>query len=80
MRATFLLGDGNRERSGLIDRLRALARGEAGGVQVADDVRRAVVETLQHPDRARLLTALDEAMLGLRPRPAGYFSARALAS
>lgn len=80
MRATLLLGDGNRERSGLIDRLRALARGESGGVQVADDVRRAIVETLQHEDRARLLTALDEALLGLRPRPAGYFSARGLAS
>lgn len=80
MRATLLLADGNRERSGLIDRLRALARGEAGGVQVADDVRRAIVEVLQHDDRARLVTALDEALLGLRPRPAGYLSARALAS
>jgi hypothetical protein len=80
MRATLLLADENRERSGLIDRLRALARGEAGGVQVADDVRRAIVECLQHDDRARLKTALDEALLGLRPRPAGYFSARALAS
>lgn len=80
MRATLLLADGNAERSGLIDRLRALARGETGGVQVADDVRRAIVEVLQHEDRARLLTALDEALLGLRARPAGYFSARALAS
>jgi hypothetical protein len=80
MRATLLLADGGRERSGLIDRLRALARGEAGGVQVADDVRRVIVETLQHDDRARLLTGLDEALLGLRPRPAGYFSTRALAS
>jgi hypothetical protein len=80
MRATLLLADGNRGRTGLIDRLRALARGEAGGVQVTDDVRRAIVECLQHDDRARLVTALDEALLGLRPRPAGYFSARALAS
>ena len=80
MRATLLLADGNPERSGLIDRLRALARGETGGVQVADDVRRAIVEVLQHEDRARLLTALDESLLGLRARPAGYFSARALAS
>jgi hypothetical protein len=80
MRATILLADGNRERSGLIDRFHALARGKAGGVQVADDVRRAIVECLQHDDRTRLATTLDEAMLGLRPRPAGYFSARALAS
>jgi hypothetical protein len=80
MRATLLLADGDRRRAGLIDRLRALARGEAGGVQVADDVRRAIVECLQHDDRARLITALDEALLGLRPAPAGYYSARALAS
>jgi hypothetical protein len=80
MRATLLLADKNRDRSGLIDRLRALARGEAGGVQVADDVRRALVETLQHDDRVRLLTALDEALLGLSARPAGYFSTRAIAS
>jgi hypothetical protein len=80
MRATLLLADGNRECSGLIDRLRSLARGESGGVQVADDVRRTLVETLQHDDRARLLTALDEALLGLRSPPAGYFSARAIAS
>src|SRR6478672_4739115 len=80
MRATLLLAAGNRERFGLIDRLRAPARGEAGGVQLADDVRRAIVEVLQHDDRARLVTALDEALLGLRPRPAGYFSTRALAS
>jgi hypothetical protein len=79
MRATLLLGDGNRERSGLIDRLRGLARGERPGVQVADDVRRAIVETVLHQDRARLVTALDESLLGLRPRPAGYFSARAAA-
>jgi hypothetical protein len=77
MRATLLLGEGNRERSGLIDRLRSLARGERAGVQVADDLRRAIVETLLHDDRTRLITALDEALLGLRPRPAGYFSARA---
>jgi hypothetical protein len=77
MRATVLLGEGTRERSGLIDRLRALARGARPGVQVTDDLRRAIVETLLHDDSARLITALDEALLGLRPRPAGYFSARA---
>jgi hypothetical protein len=80
MRATILLAEGNRERSGLIDRFRSLARGETGGVQLADDVRRVVVECLQHDDRARVTTALDEALLGLRPRPVGYFSARSLAS
>ena len=79
MRATILLADGNRERSGLIDRLRALARGESPGVQVAEDIRRAIVETLLHDDRARLIVGLDETLLGLRPKPAGYFSARAVA-
>jgi len=77
MRATLLVADGGRERTGLVDRLRGLARGERPGVQVADDVRRAIVETLLHDDRARLVTALDEALLGLRPRPAGYYAQRA---
>src|SRR4029079_12955658 len=80
MRATLLLADTSRERSGLIALCRALARAETGGVQVADDVRRTLVETLQHDDRASLLTALDEALLGLRARPVCYFSARAIAS
>jgi len=77
MRAALLLGEGNRERAALVDRLQGLARGDRGGVQAADDVRRAILETLLHDDRARLVTALDEALLGLRPRPAGYFAARA---
>jgi hypothetical protein len=77
MRAALLLGDGARERFALVDRLRELARGHPGGVQAADDIRRAILETLHHDDRARLVTALDEALLGLRPRPAGYFAARA---
>jgi hypothetical protein len=37
-------------------------------------VRRALVETLMHGDRAGLVTALDEALLGLRPRPASVYS------
>jgi hypothetical protein len=80
MRAALLLADAEGERSGLIDRLRALARGESAGVQGAEDVRRAIAATLEHEDRARLLTALDEALLGLHPPPAGYFSAGTLAS
>jgi hypothetical protein len=39
-----------------------------------DTVRRALVETLMHGDRAALVTALDETMLGLREAPAGYFA------
>jgi hypothetical protein len=39
-----------------------------------DTVRRALVETLMHGDRAALVIALDETMLGLREAPAGYFA------
>jgi len=42
--------------------------------RAADAVRRAVVETILHGERARLVESLDEALLGLRPRPAGYFA------
>jgi hypothetical protein len=41
----------------------------------ADAVRRAVVETLFHGDRVALVSTLDDALLGVRPRPAGYFAA-----
>ena len=40
-------------------------------------VRRALVETLMHGDRLRLIEALDEAMLGRRERPAGFYARRA---
>ena len=39
-----------------------------------DGVRRAIVETLMHGDRPELVRALDDAMLGLREAPAGYFA------
>ncbi len=39
-----------------------------------DIVRRAIVETLMHGDRPGLVRALDDAMLGLREAPAGYFA------
>ena len=78
MRASMLLGETSRERADVNESLRALARGERGGDAGAEALRRAVVETLFHDDRARLLDELDEALLGLRARPAGYFSARAI--
>ena len=43
----------------------------------ADAVRRALVETLMHGDRARLVERLDNTLLGRLPRPAGFYSARA---
>ncbi len=39
-----------------------------------DTVRRAIVETLMHGDRPALVGVLDDAMLGLREAPAGYFA------
>ena len=80
MRAATLLGETSQDRAVLVEELRALARGERTGADTPEMIRRAVVEVLLCEDPARLLAALDEAMLGLRPRPAGYFSARASAA
>ena len=65
MRTAVLLGDKTRERSELLDELRA----ERLGSDARDAVRRALVETLLHGDRAELVVALDDTLLGLRPRP-----------
>ena len=65
MRAAVLLGDKTRERSDLLDALRA----ERLGRDARDAVRRALVETLLHGNRADLVVALDDTLLGLRPRP-----------
>ena len=77
LRAAVLLGETGRERAEQLDRLRALAHGEPATDHAADAIRRALVETLLHGDRRRLIAALDDALLGLRPRPAGYFAALA---
>jgi hypothetical protein len=75
VRAAVLLGETGRDRADQLDRLRALARGEQVGQAAADAVRKAVVETLVHGDREALVSALDDALLRVRPRPAGYFAA-----
>ncbi len=80
MRAATLLGETSRDRAALVEGLRALARGERAGPDAPETIRSALVEILLGEDRARLLAALDDAMLGLRPRPAGYFAARASAA
>jgi hypothetical protein len=69
LRGAILLGESGRERASLLDELRALATGEAASTVAADAVRRALVDTVLHDDRASLVTGLDEALLGLRPRP-----------
>jgi hypothetical protein len=63
-----------------VEGLRGLARGSGVDAETADAVRRVLVETVLHDDRRRLLEALDDALLGLQPRPAGYFSLRASAA
>ena len=65
MRTAVLLGDKTRERSDLLDGLRA----ERLGSDARDAVRRTLVETLLHGNRAELVVALDDTLLGLRPRP-----------
>jgi hypothetical protein len=65
MRTAVLLGAKNRERTDLLDALRA----ERLGRDARDAVRRTLVETLLHGDRAQLVVALDDTLLGLRPRP-----------
>ena len=77
VRAAMLLGETGPDRAEQLERLRGLARGELAGRTAADAVRRAVVETLAHGDRPALVASLDDALLGLRPRPAGYFAALA---
>jgi hypothetical protein len=77
VRAAVLLGESAPERAEELGRLRSLARGEPAGGRAADAVRKALVETLTHGDRAALVESLDEALLGVRPRPAGYFAALA---
>ena len=77
VRAAVLLGETGRERAQELDRLRSLERGEPAAPAAAEAVRKAVVETVAHGDRAALVAALDEALIGVRPRPAGYFAALA---
>jgi hypothetical protein len=73
LRAGVLLGESGRERAEVLAALRALGSGRTEPA-AADAVRRALVETLTHGDRPRLLGALDESLLGVRPRPVGSFA------
>ena len=77
VRASLLLGSTGSDRTKLLTSLRALAGGERGSEQAGDAVRRALVEVVAHGSREQLLTRLDDALLGIAPRPVGYFAARA---
>jgi hypothetical protein len=74
VRAAVLLGEHARDRAELLARLRALAAGDRADRGAADAIRRALVETLVHGERLRLVAWLDDALLGARPRPVGYFA------
>jgi hypothetical protein len=65
MRTAVLLAEKTQERSDLVAALGA----ERLDRTARDAVRRALVETLLHGTRAGLVEALDETLLGLRPRP-----------
>jgi hypothetical protein len=80
MRAAVLLGETAREREDLLISLRALLDGDGPGARAEDAVRRALVETLLEGSRERLVATLDEALLGLRPRPQVSTSSRVLAA
>jgi hypothetical protein len=68
LRAAALLGETPRERAELLDRLRLLGAGDAAAL-TADLVRRALVALLEDGNRQGLVKALDESLLGLRPKP-----------
>jgi hypothetical protein len=73
LRCAALLGETGQERA-------ELHRALLGKSPGADLVRRALVETVMHGNRAALIETLDETLHGLRPRLAGYFALRAAAS
>ncbi len=77
MRASVLLGESGRDRASLLQSLRGLVAGEGAGRSAEEAVRRSLVEVLAHGDRRTLVESLDEALLGLRPRPAGFYAAQA---
>ncbi len=69
MRAAVLLGESGRERTELLTVLRALVDGDGPGARAEEAVRRALVEILLRDSRLGLVADLDEALLGVRPRP-----------
>jgi len=73
MRAAVLLGEKGKDRTDLLDALRA----ERAGRAALDATRRALVEVLLHGNRGELVRSLDETLLGLRPKPATVLAAAA---
>ena len=69
LRTAVLLGDSNDERRSIHAALRELSSGEPASQRAENAVRRSLVETLSHGDRAALVHSLDETLLGLRAAP-----------
>jgi hypothetical protein len=65
LRAAVLLAEKGSEREEVLEAL----RGDQLGSEARDAVRRVLVETLLHGSRAELVAAVDETLIGLRPRP-----------
>jgi hypothetical protein len=76
LRAAVLLGESGRERAEQYARLKPLADG-GEGPEAANAVRDALVEALLFTGRRELVEALDESLLGTRPRPGGRLLALA---
>jgi hypothetical protein len=76
LRAAVLLGESGRDRAQHHARLRPLVEGGDADTS-GDAVRDALVETLLFGDRAELVEALDESLLGVRPGPGGRLLALA---
>ncbi len=72
LRAAMLLAESPKERAELFRGVR-----DFGSDAAADAIRRALVETIMHGSRVTLVASLDETILGLGPRPAGYLQALA---
>jgi hypothetical protein len=80
MRAAALLGETPADRAELAEVLRGLVNGDGLGAGAEDAVRRALVEVLLADSREALVAALDDALLGLRPRPQLTTAARVVAA
>jgi hypothetical protein len=80
MRAAALLGETPTDRAELAATLRGLVNGDGPGASAEDAVRRALVEVLLAESREELVAALDDSLLGLRPRPQVTTAARMVAA
>jgi hypothetical protein len=78
LRTALLLGETGRERQECLVVLRRLCEGVARP-EAADLVRRALVVTVTHGEREKLVAELDESLLGVRPTPSSRVT-QALAS